>query len=300
MQSPDGAIWVIDDFSRLAEKQILMARFTEDDVGAGRLVSPASRLRVLVNQATGVNPAGKPAPAAARAANDDGVPLAAGPGAGLQLPVGEIGVFAPGAKLFLDREYVAAEAPAALRGRPFVRSHITGVVAVCVHPGAVFVATPSAGRNRNSLAADLRQQGFDKVALPEFLLFDGEQNVCTLFQKALQKGETLALGKWGVVLVPGAATAIERVTSVELAADASRLLVWDPAVPFPPFDEMPDLDCVTHISVERARPEGFHYLHEPRSPGTRAPSSPDGPITAIGKSTSGMSACGAACRGTVA
>lgn len=52
-------------------------------------------------------------------------------------------------------------------------------------------------------------------------------------------------------------------TSTELAADRSLVPVWDPAVPFPAFEAMPDLDIVTHVVVERARPGGYHYLHEP-------------------------------------
>lgn len=51
-------------------------------------------------------------------------------------------------------------------------------------------------------------------------------------------------------------------SSTELAADASLFPIWDPASPFPPFDEMPDLPVVTHVSVEQAQPGGFHYLHE--------------------------------------
>lgn len=52
-------------------------------------------------------------------------------------------------------------------------------------------------------------------------------------------------------------------TSTELAADTSLLPVWDPGVPFPSPREMPDLDIVTHVTIERAQPGGYHYLHEP-------------------------------------
>lgn len=51
-------------------------------------------------------------------------------------------------------------------------------------------------------------------------------------------------------------------TSTELAADTSLFPVWDPAVPFPSYQEMCDLDIVTHVCVERAQPGGYHYLHE--------------------------------------
>ncbi|MFZ2277345.1 MAG: exo-alpha-sialidase, partial [Prosthecobacter sp.] len=54
VQSADGRISVIYDFQRGKDKEILMALFTEDEVLAGRLTAPTSRLRVLVNKATGV------------------------------------------------------------------------------------------------------------------------------------------------------------------------------------------------------------------------------------------------------
>jgi hypothetical protein len=103
----------------------------------------------------------------------------------------------------MDRAYVVAEVPPALRGMKFVRGSITGVGAVCTRPGVVLVATPTAARNRDSLVDDLLKRGFKKVALPEFAVFNGEANVCTLFQKELAKGGKLEIGKWGVVLVPG-------------------------------------------------------------------------------------------------
>lgn len=51
-------------------------------------------------------------------------------------------------------------------------------------------------------------------------------------------------------------------TSTELAADTSLFPVWDPSVPFPTTHEMLDPAVVTQIMVERAKAEGYHYLHE--------------------------------------
>ncbi|HEX2950067.1 MAG TPA: exo-alpha-sialidase [Armatimonadota bacterium] len=51
-------------------------------------------------------------------------------------------------------------------------------------------------------------------------------------------------------------------TSTELAANASLFPVWDPSEPFPSPQEMCDLDIVTHVAIERAQPNGYHYLHE--------------------------------------
>ena len=56
VESPEGGIYVIYDYSRTNGKQILMATFTEADVAASKCVSSAARLRIVVNQATGVRP----------------------------------------------------------------------------------------------------------------------------------------------------------------------------------------------------------------------------------------------------
>ena len=55
-QASDGSIRVIYDYQRKTGKEILMAAFTEADVLECRIISPESRLRVLLNKATGTNP----------------------------------------------------------------------------------------------------------------------------------------------------------------------------------------------------------------------------------------------------
>ena len=47
-----------------------------------------------------------------------------------------------------------------------------------------------------------------------------------------------------------------------LAINPSLFPVWDPAEPFPMPDEMPDLDIITQVTVTRAKPGGYNYLHE--------------------------------------
>ncbi|MBA7550149.1 hypothetical protein ES705_42656 [subsurface metagenome] len=56
MQSPDGTIYIIYDYNRYKDKEILMATFTEEDVAKGQCVSKKARLRVLVNKASGTAP----------------------------------------------------------------------------------------------------------------------------------------------------------------------------------------------------------------------------------------------------
>jgi hypothetical protein len=53
VQAPDGTIYLIYDFQRTGQKQILMATFTEDDVATGQWSSSSARQRVVINQATG-------------------------------------------------------------------------------------------------------------------------------------------------------------------------------------------------------------------------------------------------------
>jgi len=53
----DGNIYVIYDYNRTAEKEICLAVITEADILAGKPISPAARLGILLNKATGVNPA---------------------------------------------------------------------------------------------------------------------------------------------------------------------------------------------------------------------------------------------------
>ncbi|MDR2440022.1 MAG: glycoside hydrolase [Planctomycetaceae bacterium] len=52
-QADDGTIFVIYDHERNNAREILLARFTEEDVLNGKIVSDRSALRLLINKATG-------------------------------------------------------------------------------------------------------------------------------------------------------------------------------------------------------------------------------------------------------
>jgi len=53
VQADDGKIYIAHDYNRTEDKELYLSVFTEEDVLAGKLVSPDSRLRILVNKATG-------------------------------------------------------------------------------------------------------------------------------------------------------------------------------------------------------------------------------------------------------
>lgn len=205
-QSSEGVVYVIYDFDRLGQKYIYMATFTEEDVLAGKCTSDAARLRVVVNKADGVNPTvgARSAPAKIEfAPNADGAPLLSGAAARLEPAEGRVEPVALGAQLFSDRNYTLHDIPKPLAGKRFIHGSIDGVRVACREGGAVFVVTPSEGRNRDSLAGELVAQGFSKAKLPEFLLFgetNAPGNVCTTYQRTLKAGETLELGKWSLVI----------------------------------------------------------------------------------------------------
>ena len=48
-EAPDGLIQILDDWNRHTDAEILMARFREADILAGKLVSTDAKLKMLAN-----------------------------------------------------------------------------------------------------------------------------------------------------------------------------------------------------------------------------------------------------------
>ncbi len=55
-ESPDGLIHLLYDWNRHTDAEILLAKFREQDILAGRIVSKEGKLRMLANKATGPKP----------------------------------------------------------------------------------------------------------------------------------------------------------------------------------------------------------------------------------------------------
>jgi hypothetical protein len=199
-QAADGTIFVIYDFSRTGAKEILMARFTEEDVLAGKIVSSNGALQIVVNKATGTAPPPKPLAFDADP-NSDGKPLKLGDSPKLKLKDAESDGLKPGVKLFKNRDYTLNQYPKELDGKKFVRSNLEQVEIESQADGMVYVLTPTKKRNNDSVTEELLKLGFEKVAVPETLLFGNiVGNIVTLYQKEIKSGETLKLGKWGVIV----------------------------------------------------------------------------------------------------
>ena len=199
-QTPDGLIRVIYDYNRVADRNILMAAFREEDVAAGKDVSGSVGLRQLVSKATGGREKPKPSVAPVRA-NVDGKPLRTNQPGTLTLAGVKSQPLVPGAKLLTDRTYIAAELPAALKNAQFLPIAMNGQKTLkCERACTVFFLTPALDRNRDTTAQPLMDQGFEKVATPEVPLFNpaSTANFTTLFQKDCAAGETILIGKWAV------------------------------------------------------------------------------------------------------
>jgi predicted neuraminidase len=55
-EAPDGLIHILYDWNRHTDAEILMAKFREEDILAGKAVSADAKLKMLVNKATGPKP----------------------------------------------------------------------------------------------------------------------------------------------------------------------------------------------------------------------------------------------------
>jgi predicted secreted acid phosphatase len=112
----------------------------------------------------------------------------------------EQGIFKQGEKVFKNRNYTVIQSPKELIGKKFVRSNIESTEVVCREGGMVYVLTPLKDRNQDSVTETLLKLGFEKVAQPETLLYEQVNAIVTLYQKEVQEGETIKLGKWGLLI----------------------------------------------------------------------------------------------------
>ena len=199
-QTPEDLIRIIYDYNRETDRNILMATFREEEVAAGKPVSNDVRLRQLVSKGTGGQEKPKTSTAPVHASADCKSLRNVQSGT-LVCDDVKLQPLVPGAKLFTDHTYIAAELPAALKNAHFLSIALEGQKTLkCERAGTVFFLTPLLERNRDTAAQPLMDQGFEKVALPEIPLFnpDSTGNFCTLFQKDCAVGETILIDKWAM------------------------------------------------------------------------------------------------------
>jgi hypothetical protein len=203
-QAADGTIYITYDFDRTGARQILFATFREEDALLGDAATDAVRLRQLVSQGSGGH-APEP-PSEQPRDNSGGEPLRTDQPGALACEGAQSVALVTGAQLFDDRNhpsYFAQPIPFELKGAHFLRLPMDGTKSVKVtRSGTVFFLTPRPDRNQNSQSQSLRLNlGFSMVAFPEFSLItasDATENLVSLYQKEVEKGETITIGKWAV------------------------------------------------------------------------------------------------------
>jgi hypothetical protein len=216
-QAPDGTLYAIYDQDRGGEKRILMAVFTEADILAGEFSSPQAREKVLVNQATGINPRlGHIGEGPDLRTDSTAAALIVDqPGALLESETGECLSVPHSTPLFSDSDYLLHHFPRGddpvsftffYSSKKVVISPMASTEATCVSPGMVYVFTPVPDRNPESVEAQLLAQGFEKTSVTEFdLIFKMDEqprleNACSVYQKNVQTGEKIEFGTWGVLI----------------------------------------------------------------------------------------------------
>ena len=136
-------IRVIYDFSRTGSRHISMATFREEDVAAGKPISEAVRLRLLVSEASGGQEK-KPEPVRD---NADGETLRRQKHGSLGTVEFRAEPLRRGAKLFTDRTYVLEDDLVALNGVSFLQIPLDGSKTLtCVRTGTVWLLTPTPDR----------------------------------------------------------------------------------------------------------------------------------------------------------
>ena len=126
------------------------------------------------------------------------------PAPAFEVREGTVEPFALGAPLFSDRAFTALAVPSALEGATFLRAPIAcEQTLTCTRPGTLFALTP-ARHPSNSLATELRRQGFEQLPGEPFRLFgDKADDQAVIFRRTFTVGETLHTRKWVVLLAQG-------------------------------------------------------------------------------------------------
>ncbi|MGZ0654869.1 sialidase family protein [Coraliomargarita sp. W4R72] len=189
-QAPDGMIYVTYDRNRSVDGEILMARFSEEDVLAGKLVETNSKLKMLVS----------------RPMKNYQAEFVATPQAELVTSEGEIHEAQVGARVFSNRPYTFNELPSQLIGKRFVFSDLEKTEVTCSQAGVVYVICATEENNPNdNPVKELKAQGFVRTNVPEFVYtrYNGlarKAETCAVYQMVMKQGDTVSFGRWGILV----------------------------------------------------------------------------------------------------
>ncbi len=188
-QDAEGNIYIIYDHGRTATGEILMAKITEKDIVAGKLVTEGSMLRVLVND-NGTTAAMQAfeveiAETLAKVESSDGT----------------MELLAQGSILFSDRSYAVGKyAPSQLIGKGYLKAALnSGATVTVTEDGWLYALTPATGDN--SKTAKLKELGFTMQAtLPQGQLSGELTEELDLLGKEVKAGESYTYDTWAILI----------------------------------------------------------------------------------------------------
>ena len=123
----------------------------------------------------------------------------------LALDSGEVDIMKEDAKLWSDKNYLATEWPAVLRGQIFIRASRKAASVKVLKKGYLLVVTPTYGqRGGFSQEPELSAAGFNRVDIETFLPFQGagsHGDICCVYQKKVDTGDTYnSKYEYGIIL----------------------------------------------------------------------------------------------------
>ncbi|MDO5554076.1 MAG: sialidase family protein [Planctomycetia bacterium] len=201
-QSEDGTIFATWDYDRYGSGEILFARFTEDDIKAGKIDSrrgkSCSVANSLKNQKMFIVPQEK---------NLQGTPLITGEQPEIKYPQEkdryDLKKLEPGALLYKHGfSSRCKNIPPQLVGKNYLQGYRgQGLKFEVEKDGVVYILSPSPHYSPYSQEETLFKQGFSRVDIPEFLLFcNSPDYIVRVYQKEVKKGEKYEYSMWGILI----------------------------------------------------------------------------------------------------
>lgn len=199
-EDADGNIYIAYDCNRWTSMEILMAKITEEDIKAGKLVTEGSVLGQLINNNGG-----------AHAVQQD-FDYLVGPELSINedmatytANVGSIKTLEAGGLMFSDSNFTfRSTAPQALVGRNYLCAPKDGTKTelTVTRDGWLYVLVNVNGGNPQVRV--MREQGFvTEVTLSRNLLTSSEGYTVAFMSKYAKAGEVITLVDWSVALAPG-------------------------------------------------------------------------------------------------
>ncbi len=195
-QDAEGNIYIIYDCQRWSSMEILLAKITEEDIMAGKLVTETSYLKKLVNNNGGVEPLQPDYD------HIQGAQVEVKEQANFEWTNGEASTIQSGSKLFCDAEYVFGDRiPDALVGKKYLLAQTDNKdnILKITSDGYLYLLTYT---DADTPIQILRDKGFrTQVTMPKGQLCQSFPWPIAFMEKKVTAGEEIKLCRWAIVIL---------------------------------------------------------------------------------------------------